>query len=82
MKSAVDTKPCDCRICKRYRRHREVLRGDDINALRDLIYELQSALMHSEDDANYYQAIVDGSWASADEIIAFSRKKLKEETDE
>jgi hypothetical protein len=32
---------------------------------------------HAEDDRDYYRAIVDGSWPSADEVIASKRALRK-----
>jgi hypothetical protein len=66
---------CNCAICKRSREIRQTIRDGDVEALRKLVKELQSDLMHAEEDAAYYKSIVYGDWPSADEIIAFARKK-------
>lgn len=44
--------------------------------------DIFSALNHAESDRDYYHAIVEGSWPSADEVIAKHRAKPSDGTDQ
>lgn len=68
---------CVCQLCERHRRVETVLRGKDIKAMIHLIRELESRLDHTEADLNYDEAVLDGSWPSAPEILSRSLERAK-----
>ncbi len=78
---AEESTKCDCRICHRHRHIATTIRNGEIVNLQVLVRELESSLMHAEDDAAYYHAIVYGDWPEADEIIAFCREKRKKQAE-
>lgn len=69
---------CDCRICKRHREFKAWLKTIP-KAARPFAENLMLELDHSEDHADYLQAIVDGSWPSADQQIALQRKSREKD---
>lgn len=56
---------CDCRWCKLSRRARRTMLNGSRPQMRKLINELMNRLCDVEDDLNYHQAILDGSWPSS-----------------
>ena len=69
---------CNCKVCTQnkidmtwYNLLPENRRGHAM----DLLLRLES----SENDCDYYRAIIDGSWPEADRIISESRKKGSED---
>ena len=65
---------CDCNLCQRTRKFRETL--DRVpEADKKFWNDIYDTLFHAEFDLNYYRAIVEGSWPSADEILARYRAK-------
>jgi hypothetical protein len=58
---------CECRLCQRHRRVGTVKKEGSVEELRALVDELYSALGDVEFDNEYYHAIFDGSWPSAEE---------------
>lgn len=66
--------PCNCRICLRSHRFKEALEkvpDQEKQFFRDLFSDLYSVEM----DRDYYRAIVEGSWPTADEIIRKHRER-------
>ena len=64
---------CNCKICHRHRefiRHLVSIGNDDAVVFFEGIYE---DLTHAEMDRDVNQAIINGSWPSADERIEFAR---------
>ena len=43
--------------------------------LEKAFLDISDELLHVSDDLNYSQAIIDGTWPSADDIIAHRRNK-------
>ena len=62
-------KTCLCRLCKRSRRIRRIMQNGSHPQKNRLIRELVDSLCYTEDDLNYEQAIKDGSWPTAVEIL-------------
>lgn len=72
---------CECRICVRHRSIRQTVRDGDVEELRALVKDLSSDWDNAEMDRDYYRAIIDGSWPSADAIIANMRENLKKQAE-
>ena len=53
--------PCKCPICKRHRKWKKI-EPTLSRKTRDFVYGLLEALSYAEDDANYYNAILQGDW--------------------
>lgn len=69
---------CKCRICKRTKRVKKILESRKPTELRRLVEELFDELMQVEDDLNYHQAILDGSWPSAETQLEAALVKARE----
>lgn len=72
---SIQGKRCECDICKRSRHIRSVTRSGTKAQLVELIRSLHDSLMDAEMDEEYWRVIVDGSWPSADDVIAQRRAK-------
>jgi hypothetical protein len=72
---------CDCKICTEWRaetKRREELGFDSWpEEAQKLIRQLDDTIMNLEDDINYKDCIIDGSWPTADEIIKAKRENVK-----
>jgi hypothetical protein len=72
---------CGCKMCadSRAEQERRSLMGFDTfpEAAKKLIYELDNAIMHLDEDNDYLNSIINGTWEDADEIIANKREKIK-----
>jgi hypothetical protein len=60
---------CQCKLCVRHRKWKEILDRNDLQEIKDLVNEIISLLLNSELDNNYYECILDGSWPQAKEIL-------------
>lgn len=59
---------CDCKICNRFQKFKAWL--DTIpDESKEFAIKIYDDLTLTEDDRDYYKAIVDGSWPNADEVI-------------
>lgn len=56
---------CDCKHCKRSIRIDLILNEGSNDQLKALVHELLNDLRQVEEDLNYHQAILDGSWPSS-----------------
>lgn len=66
---------CDCKVCAREREVRAQL--ELLPAPQRSFFEgLYDDLTHAELDRDYYHAVLDGSWPSADEVLKSMRAKL------
>lgn len=71
--------PCTCDLCNRSRQFRgELEKLPEVD--REFWTNLYNHLCNVEADRDYYKVVVDGSWPSADEVIANHRKKKNEPT--
>lgn len=67
----MDMKRCDCKRCQQYAKYDHILKFLQNNGERyvDEFTELYSDLVHTSIDLNHIQAIVDGSWPSAQDYM-------------
>ena len=65
---------CNCNLCIRTRQFRETLEKIPEQD-REFWSKMYDYLCEVEDDRDYYKAVVDGSWPTADEVIAYHRTK-------
>jgi hypothetical protein len=75
--SEMPLKECECEICTEHRKGDAIIATGDFNAIIKLCRDLQDSLACEGEDRCYYEAIVDGSWENADEVIAMYRKNPK-----
>lgn len=66
---------CACRICERHRRIVGVIRSGSKAVLRAELLILLDDLEHVEMDRDVCNAVIDGSWPSADDALAFKRSQ-------
>ncbi len=60
---------CNCRVCTYGREVQEQL-AKLPDEQRTFFEDMYDRLIGEEDQSNYYQAIVDGSWPQSEEILA------------
>ena len=60
---------CECDICKRHQRIKDIVASRDPDKLIAMVNELADALASTEMDLNYDECILDGSWPSAVYIL-------------
>lgn len=69
---------CDCKICTEWREEQK--RREELGfhswpkEAQKLIKELDDIICQLEDDIDYKDCIIDGSWPTADEIIKNKRQ--------
>jgi hypothetical protein len=70
---------CECELCVRHQKETECRTALGFDSwpeeAKKLIREQDCTIMNLEDDINYKDCIIDGSWPTADEIIKSSREK-------
>lgn len=77
---------CPCEICARYQRFRMVMSSGSRVKLRQLARAIFDELYSVEEDLEYKNAILDGSWPTAVEHLeealraAKAKKAMKEKT--
>jgi len=64
---------CNCSICVREREWNEILSTGDVEKIKDLFDVVRNYLYQTEDDLNWAEAVIDGSWPNADGVIARRR---------
>jgi hypothetical protein len=73
---------CNCRSCKRHAFYKLVLANGSRQQIRRMFDDIVDCLLHAEDDLNYHQCILDGSWPTAvkqlEEALA-NAKKMRDE---
>jgi len=68
---------CKCELCKLSALRTKALESDDIEFVKETLKEFADLWLNTDEDLSYYQCILDGSWPSAEEILARSLKKAK-----
>lgn len=68
---------CDCNLCSLSRRVAFVLDAGERPELRDMVEELFGLYESMMLDENWANAVIDGSWPNADEIIKHAREVRK-----
>ena len=76
-KEIIMSDKCECRLCKLSAELTEALHSDDIDFVKDALRKFSDLWLCADFDNNYYQAILDGSWPSAEEILTRSLEKAK-----
>lgn len=68
---------CTCRVCER---HRSIVAhlANIPETERPFFEDLVSELEHAEMDRDHLQAILDGSWPNAEEVLAGYRLRRQE----
>lgn len=66
---------CDCSLCIRSRRFREVLARVPYQD-RNYWENMYDHLYHVEADLEYFKAVVKGNWPDADDVIKSHREKV------
>ncbi len=65
---------CNCKLCIRSKEFQVALEKIP-ESDREFWKDLYNDLGNVEQDRDYYKVVVDGSWPSADEVIAHHRAK-------
>lgn len=68
---------CLCRFCKLSRRIKRTINSGSHPQKNKLIRELSDLYWHTDDDLNYQQAINDGSWPTAVEMLEQRLERAK-----
>lgn len=66
---------CFCRLCNRDRQVGEILATKDVDKITQLLRETYEMLQYAEHDLNWHQAIMDGSWPQAVQILEQALKR-------
>ena len=87
MNQELETKiRCGCKFCSEGRaveQHKIKIGFDSFpEEAKKLINELEEKVFYLEDDLNYKDAIINGSWPSADDIIKSQRERINREPTE
>ena len=69
---------CDCPICTRIYKAKDIARRGDVEELRTLVDDLLYRLINAETDAEYYRSILDGTWPRSIEVLRNSLEKASE----
>lgn len=72
-----ETSRCMCRMCDLSRRRAKALRSEDIDFVKKVLREFSDLWLHTDFDLEYCEAILDGSWPQAVEILTRSLEKAK-----
>jgi len=68
---------CKCYYCSRHRELNKVKKTHDFDKMAALAEEFICRAMNAEDDAEYYRAILGGTWPSAKKILQKALDKLE-----
>ena len=69
---------CNCEFCELFKLRLEALKNDDIEVVKKALVRFSEEWLHVSDNANYYESILDGSWASAEKLLTESLEKVRE----
>lgn len=73
---------CGCKMCsdrrEETRRRKEMGFENFPEAAKQLIYELDNAIMHLDEDNDYLNAVINGTYPNADDYIKWEREKIAE----
>lgn len=73
---------CTCRICEEIKKVNAVIDSRDPDQLIALVRDLFTRVANLEQDNDYYECILNGSWPSAKMILENALSKIpKEEND-
>jgi hypothetical protein len=64
---------CDCLVCSKAREFEAVAQACPVEH-QGFLREVFESWMQANDDLAYAHAVIDGSWPSADEVIAHRRQ--------
>ena len=70
----MEEKLCQCDLCTTHRIINKYIPKKE----REVVKECFERLMNRAADGDYYSAIIDGSWPSAEEILRNSLKRIEE----
>lgn len=70
------SKPCECRLCHRFRQIAGIKERGDVGEMRTLIEELQNELCDVGEDRDVMNAILKAQWPSSDQYA----KRILERT--
>lgn len=76
-KNSDDDIECACSQCERYRKIKKALAFEDVEELKQIVNELLDSVMFLEEDLDYKNCILDGSWPSAVEQLKKALKKAE-----
>lgn len=71
---------CTCKLCVEHKRFFQIIDTIPSADDREWIKTVYEQIDDERQDANYNQAIIDGSWPSADEVILHIRNTKKKQT--
>jgi hypothetical protein len=68
---------CECFSCTIDRNISKAIAEKNIDKLAELTRQVLNLWICAEDERDFYQSIVDGSWPNAEEILTRSLEKIK-----
>ena len=76
-----EKRKCDCEFCKLYKLRTQALETDDIELVKKIMEKFSDMWLNVDEDLNYQNCILDGSWPGSVEILERSLKKAIEHSD-
>ncbi len=70
-------KTCLCKHCKRTRKFRTVFKNGSRRQMKDFATELMQDYFYASDKNNWYNAVFDGSWPTAINVLESVLDRLK-----
>ena len=74
-------KKCDCEFCGLYELRTQALETNDIKFVKKIMEKFSDMWLNVDEDLNYCNCILDGSWPGSVEILENSLKKAVEKSD-
>lgn len=71
-------KKCDCEFCKLSRLRTEALKSQNLEFVKGVMDKFSLLWLNTDFDKGYCEAILDGSWPSAERILSESLEKAKQ----
>lgn len=68
---------CNCEVCQRHRKNKEIIKRADPKEMAELIEQQEDAIMHLETDYAHYGMILHGTWPRAVCILERALEKAK-----
>ncbi len=72
---------CDCEFCELYKLRTQALETDNIEFVKKIMEKFSDLWLCVDEDLNYQNCILDGSWPGSVEILEKSLKKAAENSD-
>jgi hypothetical protein len=72
------TKPCNCSLCKMSNQFKELEERRDVDGLISFCKKLMDNNCNIGEDLCYHQAICDGSWENAEDILLLWLEKVRQ----